>query len=189
MFKKLIDEIPVIEPCSGGYIAKYKNGREEFHQEQNPMLKWKSKEELDKERPQYALLPQEDYELVVVNVEPNTRKKYRSQENEEIVDVQLEVVCLKDGTEAIDDEGKEAKGRKVFFTLRPNSMGFMSDGTPSKSRTFIAFATKQDILGDIELETWEQLLGKTIFAEVVQYQNQKGQVRNKISRILPFKKK
>ncbi len=40
MLKKIInkDDIPIIEKAEGGYIAKYKNGREEYHQNFNEEL-------------------------------------------------------------------------------------------------------------------------------------------------------
>jgi hypothetical protein len=159
------------------------------------MPTFKSKKELDEEQ-KFPLLPQDDYELIVVKMTHAVRDKYMAKPDkegkipsEEIANVILEVVACKDGSSPQDEEGENAAGRKVFFTIRKDSMGFMRDGTPSKTRCFIAFATGQDVLEEINLENWEDLIGKTIYAEIVQYQNQKGQTRNKISRILPPPKK
>jgi hypothetical protein len=156
---------------------------------------FKSKTQYDEEQ-KFSLLSQDDYELIVMEMEHAIKEKYMAKPDkegkipsEEIANVILEVVACKDGSSPQDEEGENAAGRKVFFTLRKDSMGFMRDGTPSKTRCFIAFATGQDVLEEIELNAWEDLIGKTIYAEIIQYQNQKGQTRNKISRILPPPKK
>ena len=164
--------------------------------EEISMLKFKSKEQLDTERPQYVLLPHEDYELVISDIKYDKRKKYQSQDEENTITFTFDIVGLRDGGKAIDVDGNEAKDRKIFFTGSQNieteewRMGFMKDGTPSKLRQLVAYATKQNVEEEIELEAWENLLGKTIYAEIVSYTNQKGQKSNKISRFLlpPTKK-
>lgn len=158
-------------------------------------MRFDSKEELD-EKQKFSLLPQDDYELIIVGLEPATRDKYMAKPNkdgsipkEEIINVTLEVIACKDGEGAFDEEGNSAVGRKVFFTIRKDSMGFTTAGIPSKSRSFVANATNQDVNGSIELKNWEDLNGKTIYAEIVQYKNTKGQLRNKIERIVSSPKK
>jgi len=158
-------------------------------------MQFKSKEQLDEEQ-KFSLLLQDDYELIVTNLEPAIRDKYMAKADkdgkipqEEIINVTLEVVACKDGSAVVDEEGKEAQGRKVFFTIRPESMGFKREGTPSKSRSFVAFATGQDVNGALDLADWNDLIGKTLYAEVVQYKNQKGQIRNKIERFVNPPKK
>ena len=158
---------------------------------------FKSKQQLDRERPEFLPLPSDDYELIITNLEPMTRNRYMAKPNkdgkipqEEIFRVTLEIVAFRDGGNAIDIRGNDATGRKIFFTLRPNSMGFQQDGTPSKSRTLVAYATNQNVEDEIELDDWQDLIGKTIFAEIIQYTNSKGKIGNKISRfLLPPKSK
>lgn len=146
---------------------------------------FKSKKTLDEERPTFALLPNDDYELIITDCKPNERPKYMKPDQiEQIVDFTLEVIGTRDGTTARDIEEKDASGRKVFFTARPENIGFQRDGTPSKTRTLVAYAFGKDVNDEFEIEAWEQLLGKTIFAEIVQYTNAKGNKRNKISRLL-----
>lgn len=153
-------------------------------------MNWKSKQQLDEEQ-KWSLLPVDDYELIVVKLEPAIRDKYMAKpdkdgkiEQEHIINAMLEVVACKDGGKALDEKGESAAGRKVFFTLREDSMGFTNAGVPSKTRSFVAAATGQDVLGSMDLADWNDLIGKTIYAEVVQYKNQKGQLRNKIERIV-----
>lgn len=213
MLKKIItnEEIPIIEGNHNGYYEIFKDAEDKiikkiWHQEKEinlkteidiinqklSMLKFKSKQQLDEET-QFTLLPQDDYELIITDLKLETRNKYQAKPNKEgkipqekVVNFTLEVVGLKDGSLAQDKEGKEAKGRKAFFTFRPEAMGYSEGGTiPSKSRSFLAFATGQEIDGELELESYDELIGKTIYAEIIEYTNQKGQRRNKISRILP----
>lgn len=147
-------------------------------------MKFPSKKELDETKQEFPLLPAEDYRLEVVKLEMKTQEKYQSKEEEEVINVTLEVVSYKDGEVAHDVDGKEAKGRRVFFTARPDSIGFQNDGTPSKTRALVAFATGQDVYGEIDLESWEFLLGKRVDAEIIQKENTKGVVQNRISRFI-----
>lgn len=147
-------------------------------------MRFDSKKTLDERKPEYALLPVEDYLLKIIKVEEKTQEKYQSTEQEDVIDVQLEVISYRDGETAFDAERKPSKGRKLFFTGRPDSMGFQRDGTASKTRALVAYATGQDILGEIELEAWEQLLGHEINAEVIQKPNQKGVIQNRIARFI-----
>jgi hypothetical protein len=155
------------------------------------MLNFKSKKQMDEERPEFALLVHDDYELIITEVKPEKQKRYQPKkgqtDDEEVINVVLEVQMFKDGQMAVDVNGEDAGGRKVFFTGRPESMGFMTDGTPSKTRCLVAYATGQDVQDELQLEDWSNLVGKTVFAEVVQYTTIKGQQRNKISRFLPPK--
>ncbi len=186
------NQIPIIEPDKGGYWEVYPD-RKIWHE--NPKMKFKSKEQMDKDRPQFSLLPHNDYELQVVDLNYEKRKKYQSNEEEDTVNFTFDIVGLRDGGPAIDVDGNEVKDRKAFLTGSKDNktgewrMGFMSDGTPSKLRQFVAYATGQDVEGELEIESWEELLGKTVYAEIVTYTNQKGQKSNKISRfLLPPKK-
>ena len=158
-------------------------------------MKIPSKKELD-EQTQFVLLPHEDYKLGITKVKEDTQDKYNKpldEDNlviqEEVINVELEVLCYKDGGESKDEEDNPSKGRKVFFTGRPNSMGFMKDGTPAKTRCLVAYSTGQDVSEEMELEKWSQLIGKTIYAEIIQKENQKGQTVNRIARfVLPPRK-
>lgn len=157
---------------------------------------FKSRTTLDTER-SFSLLKQDDYELIIDEVKPTTQSKYNAKPDkngvipqEDIVNVKLKVLSCKDGSEPTDEEGKDAVGRIVFFTARPGSSGFMKDGTPSKTRSFVAYALNKSVDDDIEFGDWEELLGKTLYAEVIQKVNTKGVKKNVISRfVLPPKGK
>jgi hypothetical protein len=150
------------------------------------MINFKSKSDLDSDKTKFALLKSDDYELIVTGIEKGTQLKYMSKDEEEdIVNITFDVGGLRDGGEPKDDEDNSAIGRKVFFTARPNSIGFMRDGTPAKTRQFVAYALGvENIEDDFELEEWEELAGNTVYAEIVQYTNQKGKKSNKIVRFL-----
>ena len=214
MLKSIKDLIPIIEPAKNGYYEIYQDvkgkiikkiwhqnpqkqlTKEDFINEEleyiSQIMKFKSKQQLDEET-HFALLLQDDYELIITKVEPDTRDKYQAKPDkdgkipqEEIVNITLEVIGFKDGKPTTDEEGGDAGGRNVFFTFRPQAMGYSEGGTiPSKSRSFLAFATGQEVDNELELENYEALVGKTIYAEIVQYTNSRGKKRNKISRILP----
>lgn len=152
----------------------------------------KSKEQLDSEMPKFALLKHDDYELVIKDFKLETRAAYQNPSKmEEQIDFTLEVVGYKDGEPAVDEDNKPADNRKVFFTLRTGHLGIMADGTPSKGRCFLAYAMGlEDALGSFTLSGPEELIGKTVYAEIIQYKNQKGAMRNKIVRfVVPPRKK
>lgn len=153
-------------------------------------MQFKSKKQLDEEN-SFALLPNDDYELRIVKIEEATQDKYKAVPDkdgfipqEPIIKISLDIVAYKDGAPVKDDEGKDATGSTIFFTGRPESMGFMQDGTPSKTRCLIAYATGQAVEDELTLESWEQLLDKNVFAEIIKYTTGKGAKRNKISRFI-----
>ena len=148
-----------------------------------------SKTDLDKGR--FALLVHDDYELVVDEVKEDMQEKYGGVKDkegnpimEQIVNIVFKVMGFRGGVGiCTDEEGKDAVGRKVFFTARPASCGFMRDGTPSKTRTLVAYALGQDVSGEIVFDDWLELQGRTLYAEVIQKETPKGK-RNAISRFL-----
>lgn len=149
------------------------------------MFKFSSKQALDSGKQQFNLLPADDYQFVIVKQEPRTQTKYQSTETEDVINFTLEIVGFKDGSAAVDEKGEPANGRKMFFTARPNSIGFTQAGVPSITRQFVGFAMGLDDLEqDFELMSWEQLLGKTVYGEIVSKTNQKGLKVNRIARFL-----
>lgn len=148
-------------------------------------MQFPSKQQLDSSKKTFTILPHDDYELVISKIEPKTQQKYQKpDETEDVVNMTLEVQALRDGSEPFDIKGESAVDRKVFFTLRPNSLGYKQDGTPSKSRELLAYSTGQDIDSELGIENWEVLLGKTVYAEVGKKQNSKGEDKNIILRFL-----
>lgn len=153
------------------------------------MTKIPSKKQIDENKPKYPLLPQEDYTLKIANLEEKTEENYNKNGQEDVVDITFEIVSLKDGSQPVDVEGEVAIGRKLWFKARPNSIGFMRDGTPAKTRQLIACLTNQDIFEEMEMGSWADFDGMNINAEVIQYIDDKGVKRNRISRFLPIKVK
>jgi len=155
-------------------------------------MQFKSKSVIESERKSFTPLVADDYELIVVKVEPGQQAKFNATPDEtgkipmeNIINIQLEVVAFKDGDPAVDMAGAPAHGRKLFFTCRPESMGFLKDGSPSKSRALVAYATGQSVEDDLNLGSWNDLIGKTVYAEVIAHTSQKGNKGNKIARFLP----
>lgn len=189
-------DIPIIEedPSGQGYYEIFPD-RTIYHKNKN-FMKFPSKKQLDDEKPTFALLTPEDYHLVITKVELATQNKYKakakedgSMPQEEVVKIQFQVLSYKDGATAYDENGDDATDRIVFFTGRPDSMGYMTDGTPSKTRCLIAYATDQDIDEELEIPSWDSLLGKKIFAQIIQKPNQAGENKNRIVRLLPLHQK
>lgn len=153
-------------------------------------MKFPSKKTFD-ETSQFTLLPADDYEVIISEVKEDIQNKFNAvpDENgitpqEQVIRCVFDIVSFKDGTPAKDMDGQPAKNRKLFFTGRPESMGWKSDGTPSKTRCLVAYATGQDINEELELRDWSDLVGKTLFVEVLQGKNMKGKTINKISRLI-----
>jgi len=156
------------------------------------MPKFGSKSELDNKKTPFSLLPAEDYQLVITELEERTQPKYmKLDEMEDVINFTLEIVGFKDGERAVDVDGKIANGRKLWFTARPNSIGFTQAGIPSITRQFVGYALGlDDIEADFELEDWNSLIGKTVYAEVITKTSATGKKVNKIARFLkPPRKK
>lgn len=161
------------------------------------MYRVPSKREIDESMPEFSLLPQDDYRLVITEVKEDREQKFQPKKKkngepeetmEDVVNITFEILSLKDGSPAGDIEGKSAAGRKVWFKARPNSVGFMTDGTPAKTRCLIAFLTDSDIFEELNYNSWNDFMEEEINAEIIIYVNQKGVKRNKIGRFLPNKK-
>ena len=149
------------------------------------MLTIPSKRTLDENRLKFPLLPQDDYLLKIAELKEEMQENYDKTGEEEIVNITFNILSLKDGGEVVDIDGNLANNRKIWFTARPQSLGFMQDGTASRTRAFIAYATGQDIFEDMTLDNWQSLAGKTIAAELILYLDKQGNKRNKVGRFLP----
>lgn len=149
------------------------------------------KKQWDESKPNFITVPEDTYVLRVFEVKPEELKaKYNSpDEFEKQVTIILDIVSLKDGSEAKDNEGKNALGRKIFFTARPDSMGFKEKGTvPSITRQFVYYIQGKDPFSDEALEfDFAEFKGSTINALVIEKQNLKGNMTNKIDRFMKGK--
>ena len=149
-----------------------------------------SKKQWEDDRPKFPIIKQDDYLLRVLEAKPTTQPKYmKPSEEEEIVKIIFEVLETRDGDCAMDVNDGDATGRKLFFTARPNNIGFKEKGTvPSITREFLAYITEQEIFGEIFYNDFEEFVGKTILAQVnrIEYE---GKLKNKIIRFIPKKKK
>ena len=158
-------------------------------------MEFPSHKEFD-EQTQFALLPADDYELIITEIKEDKQDKYMAKPDketgekpqEDVLKVTLGVIGFKDGAKATDESGEDATGKKIFFTGRPASMGWQVDGTPSKTRCILAYATGQGIDDKLNIEDWQDLVGKTVFAEIIQKANQKGKKGNRISRFITPRK-
>lgn len=156
-------------------------------------MKIPSKKEIDENRGKdFPLIPHEEYKLVITEAKETQQPKYDNQEMlEDVVNITFTVEGYKTGTDApVDADGEVLVNRKVWFNARPNSMGFQQDGTPAKTRCLVYYALGQtDLLEELEFEDWQDLVGKTVYAEISQKANQKGKQVNFISRfVLPPRK-
>ncbi len=159
-----------------------------------------SKRELD-QRNEFTLLPDDDYKLVVENVEekieinkfyvePVEGEKAKKNQKKEIqvVNITFNILSLKDGSPATDIKGGNAYGRKMWFKAKPEAVGFMADGTPSKTRCLIAYLTGSDIYGEVSYNSWKDFIGEEINAEIMQRPVGTDKKINVITRFLPPKR-
>ena len=148
--------------------------------------------EENKSKSDFPLLPHDEYELIITGVEEKLQEKYQSHDMEEVVNITFEVKGLKGSAEEPKDvNGNTAMGRKIWFTARPDSIGFQQDGTPAKTRCLIFYANGiTDLNAELEFGDWEDLVGQTIYAEISQKTNMKKKEVNFISRfVLPPREK
>lgn len=152
-------------------------------------MKFPSKKKLEESRQNFPLLSEDDYCLKIKEIKEERQKKYQSEEMEDVLNIVFEIISYMDGSEMKDEEDNVVKDRLMFFTARPNSIGFKKDGTPAITRAFIAYSTDQDIFEELEIDKWEDLLGKEINAEIIHYVNQKNEKKNKIGRFISPRKR
>lgn len=150
-------------------------------------IKSESKEELDKNMDDFSLIKADDYLVTVEDIEEKEQKKYQSDETEQVLQVQLNIEETRDGGQPVDVEGNDASDRKLFFFARVESLGFQRDGTPSKARQFIWRTANKDVNEAFTLEETDELIGREVYASVLETTNNKGEKRNKISRFAPVK--
>ena len=146
-----------------------------------------SKEELDNQMDDFTLIKADDYLVTVEEIEEKEQQKYQSEETEQVLQVKLNIEETRDGDQPVDVEGNDATDRKLFFFARVESLGFQRDGTPSKARQFLARTANRDVNDEIVIEDTQDLVGRKIYASVLETTNSKGEERNKISRFAPVK--
>lgn len=134
----------------------------------------------------FTPLPHAEYLLEIESVEEKTSRAYGSNtEEEDVLFITFNVVSLRDGRPAKDEKGAPAEGRKTFLTVNPKRTGFMQGGSPSKLRSLVAYALNVNVNHEIELDSWQDLVGKEILAEIGQYQGLDNTTKNKIFRFIP----
>ena len=151
------------------------------------------KKEWDENKPKFITVPEDQYILRAYDVKtPEMKPKYQKpNETEEQVSIIFDIVSKKDGEKAIDNDGKDATGRKIFFTARPGSMGFKENGTvPSITRQLVYYISDKDAFSDESIEfDFADFEGETITAFVIEKPNQKGDMTNRIDRFIKPAKK
>jgi hypothetical protein len=152
-------------------------------------IKGPSKKELDETKTDFSLIVPEEYLVEVSEIEEKTQPKYKKPtETEEVLNVRFKIIETREGEEPRDEDGNDATGRLLFFTANVESLGFQTDGTPSKARQFLWYIIGADIEDEIVIEDTNKLIGKRIYADVIKKENQKGEMTNRIVRFIKIKK-
>ncbi len=147
-----------------------------------------SKEEIDAEKKEFTLVPADDYLVKIESVEEKEQPKYKNpNEKETVLNVRFKIIETRDGEKAKDDNGDDATDRLLFFTANIESVGWQTDGTPSKARQLVCYAMDTDIESAVELESEQDLVGRKIYAQVVKKNNTKGELVNRIVRFSKVK--
>jgi len=152
------------------------------------------KKSWEEARPKFPTVPDDSYILRVLEVKPEEEKqKYQSKsgEMERQVSIIFEIVSKKDGTLAKDYENQDATGKKIFFTARPDSMGFKENGTvPAITRQLVYYILGKDAFSDETIEfDFKDFEGQKISAFIIEKPNQKGDMTNRIDRFIkPIKR-
>lgn len=134
----------------------------------------------------FPVLPADEYQFKIAEYAETKKAKYLEPEKmEDVVTFTLEIVGFKDGQPAVDSEGGQANGRKMWFDFKPSTLGFTKAGLPAISRAFLGYALGVDDLEqDFELENYSDLVGKIVYAEVITKSNLQNRKVNKIARFV-----
>lgn len=143
---------------------------------------FKSEEELESQRGDFTLLPEEQYIAEVLGGEQDGPKVVRQanpfDKTEEfpngkprdVLNIRLRPVSFLNGDELVDEEGNDPGGdRKFFAFLDLTKTGLKPQ--PSKTRKFVAACYQQPITQELNVGSWDELVGKRL---VVTIRHKKG---------------
>jgi hypothetical protein len=139
----------------------------------------------------FKLLPADDYivEVAQVTEQPNKKDIFADAEKPRFylgLEVRLKPISFSNGDELVDEDGGDIVGTPLFFDwLDTERVGLKPQ--PAKARKFFAAALGVPVEDRIDLDDFQDLVGKRLVAVVITKPNAKGVRKNKVSDYRPIR--
>lgn len=179
------EEIPIIEERKNGYFEIYKDRKNKiikknWHQNKIKLTNNKfMATNLEPKIPQgkdIEVVPEDVYEVAITDIKDKERTKYQSAEKEMAM---VFVFTISEG---------DFKGTELSNFVSPSLFSGSQNANPSKlyqifSAVYKKPLNEEDLMG-IGTDEVNALIGKKLRVAIKQYQNQEGDLRNKIDSFL-----
>jgi hypothetical protein len=125
----------------------------------------KSQEDLETGSRQ--LLPSDEYVVRISEYEEklNEPDQYNPGQTRDVIVFKMTPLSFADGSELEDTEGDPVVDKLLFAFIEPKRTGYSATG-PSKARKFFSAAMGQMPDAELAIDSWDDLLGKTLIAAV-----------------------
>lgn len=128
-----------------------------------------SEEELGKDR-NYPVLAEDEYLATILGIEikKDVLNRFAKEGEPAVHDmliVKMETNSFANGDDLVDEDGEELDQPVRFQAmLDPKKVGMVPQ--PSKTRKFMAAALGQPVGQQIKIDSWDELIGKTLIASL-----------------------
>ena len=146
----------------------------------------------------FSLFPADDYILEVseVNIQKDKvdifdkPKPGQPQRTYDGLEVRFRIISFANGDELVDENGAdipEARNPLFFDWFDPERVGLKPQ--PAKARKFFAFSTGVELEDRIDIEDFQELVGKRLIGVVVIKTSGAGVRRNKVTDYRPIRRR
>lgn len=136
----------------------------------------------------FTLLPADDYivEVKQVNIQKDKQDIFNEDRRFDQLEVRFRVVSFANGDALLDEDGEDVNDERLFFDwLDPSRVGLLPQ--PAKARKFFAYATGVGLEDRIDINDFQDLVGKRLLAVAIIKPNKKGERKNKILDYRPIR--
>jgi hypothetical protein len=138
----------------------------------------------------YTLLPPDDYiiEVKEIVIQKDQVDFYNPERKRDTLQVRCRVISFANGDSLVDENGDDVTDERLFFAfVDPTRVGLVPQ--PSYARKFFAAAMGVGVEDRLELEDYDDLIGKRMIAVAIIKPNQKGVKKNKVTDFRPIRRR
>lgn len=139
----------------------------------------------------FTLLPPDDYivEVKEIVIQKDQIDIYsKDGRKRDTLQVRCRVISFANGDTLVDENGDDVNDERLFFAfVDPTRVGLVPQ--PSFARKFFAAALGMQVEDRIELDSYDDLIGKRMIAVAIIKPNQKGVKKNKVVDFRPIRRR
>lgn len=139
----------------------------------------------------FTLLPPDDYivEVKEIVIQKDQIDIYSKEgRKRDTLQVRCRVISFANGDTLVDENGDDVNDERLFFAfVDPTRVGLVPQ--PAFARKFFAAALGMQVEDRIELEDYDDLIGKRMIAVAIIKPNQKGVKKNKVVDFRPIRRR